>query len=491
MLEMLLRRLRGFERDESGAFLLMSLAAILIIMMTAFIMYDTGNVTRQKVQNQVAADTAAYSASAVKARSMNQIVYANIAKRTIVGLTAGYETSWRTLKWVGIVSCAAVVPLFVAFQWSLAEWALEMCIISVSLFAGEFSDASAFHSNLNKGYKQDLKALDNIQEYFYKMSPWWAWSESIIRASRNGASMSTTYPVPELEPGTMINGVKGTVDKVLSLVKVRNAPGADDPYYLPIVKLNDNDKFRKKGLQEFGEYGLEATANAVIHFVQSDVPSGSNNQGFILKLLLSFAMLPDFLENVLDGNGLGMIAKVLNYAKKVVLFPTYQDGFNRVMSSYGKYGHPFFLDTEVDDASWQKKTSTLELTYRADKRISTVDKQRYNILSRTRSTGLLPDKFYDVEGQFAMAKSEIFYNKEGALDLWHAAWSARMRPIALADWGSVSMRNVMVGVLPYLMLSPLLTSKAGLADSFSIQDGFVLYQSLRGIESSTANGLMK
>ena len=57
------------HRDEGGAILLFSLAAIITIMMMAWTVFDAGTGARQKLELQAAADTAAYSNVAAKARS--------------------------------------------------------------------------------------------------------------------------------------------------------------------------------------------------------------------------------------------------------------------------------------------------------------------------------------------------------------------------------------------------------------------------------------
>lgn len=48
---------------------------------------------------------------------------------------------------------------------------------------------------MNK-YQQELRQLTRYQEYMAQITPWWAFSEAITRASTNGATMVTSYPPP-------------------------------------------------------------------------------------------------------------------------------------------------------------------------------------------------------------------------------------------------------------------------------------------------------
>lgn len=79
-----------FHRDQSGAILVLMLAAFLILMMIAWTVYDSGDVAREKVKLQAAADTAAMSQASIKARSMNMLAYTNVSKRSIFAIHSVY-----------------------------------------------------------------------------------------------------------------------------------------------------------------------------------------------------------------------------------------------------------------------------------------------------------------------------------------------------------------------------------------------------------------
>lgn len=93
-LHTLRRAARRLDRDEDGAILLAALASCMILFMLSLVLYDVGNLTREKVKLQTATDAAAYSQAAIKARTMNVNAYTNVAKRSIVGLHTTYHASF-------------------------------------------------------------------------------------------------------------------------------------------------------------------------------------------------------------------------------------------------------------------------------------------------------------------------------------------------------------------------------------------------------------
>ena len=94
-IDMLAGRLGGrVHRDESGAITLAALAACLILIMVGLTIWDAGRSARDKIDVQNAADTAAYSQAAVRARSMNMLAFTNVAKRSVAGMHSMYFGMW-------------------------------------------------------------------------------------------------------------------------------------------------------------------------------------------------------------------------------------------------------------------------------------------------------------------------------------------------------------------------------------------------------------
>lgn len=84
------RELERLDRNDDGAVLMLGLAGALVIFMTGLLLYDAGYMATQNIDDQMAADTAAYSQASVKARTMNAIAFANVGKRTVVGMRNMY-----------------------------------------------------------------------------------------------------------------------------------------------------------------------------------------------------------------------------------------------------------------------------------------------------------------------------------------------------------------------------------------------------------------
>lgn len=85
------KTLQELGGDQSGAVGMLVLAATLIVFMMALVIYDTGNVARDNMEVQAAADTAAWSQTSIEARSMNMMAFTNVAKRVTFGMTSYYQ----------------------------------------------------------------------------------------------------------------------------------------------------------------------------------------------------------------------------------------------------------------------------------------------------------------------------------------------------------------------------------------------------------------
>jgi len=103
-----------FNANQGGAVALMTMAALLIIMMMAWVVYDSGDAARDALDVQAAADTAAWSQSAVEARSMNMIAFANVGKRVTFGMTSFYQSLWLAYAELLIIAAALTVVCWIA-----------------------------------------------------------------------------------------------------------------------------------------------------------------------------------------------------------------------------------------------------------------------------------------------------------------------------------------------------------------------------------------
>src|SRR5690606_34515840 len=83
----------------------------------------------------------------------------------------------------------------------------------------------------------EIQAIDTYQAYMAQIAPWWGWSEGLTRGMRNGASITTSWPVPEGNFSSLNSTVKDVVDKipVVNTDAVWGQTGATDS--LPLEKV--------------------------------------------------------------------------------------------------------------------------------------------------------------------------------------------------------------------------------------------------------------
>ncbi|MEZ4460815.1 MAG: Tad domain-containing protein [bacterium] len=319
------------HRDENGAVFLLSLAAILIIMMLAWVIIDAGSGARDKIELQASADTAAFSQASVKARAANMIAYANVAKRSIIAIQSMYMGMYY-----GYV-------LWVAWRWSKCKWYRpDICIdaaINTAMLAvetiGDFHDLTGSYilglfgsGGASKSYHaRDIKALDNYQRYMMWLGPWWAYSEGVVRGMRNGATTTASFPVP---PGTMI----GPIPNIMNMLKTAMAgaglgglfAGSNVIDRMPYKRGSYwGDLFWDHMLGD-GAYMVEHLANSLHHKNRSSMGAKTSR-----------------------AYGYGMLA-----------FPL---GFTWVTSELNDEGKPMVFQKFNKTADWNTATSSLVFAY--------------------------------------------------------------------------------------------------------------------------------
>ena len=193
MKELISRTLERFHKSQSGAVALLCLASLLILFMCALIMYDASLVIRGKTDAHMAADTAAYSQASVEARSMNMIAFANVGKRTIVGIHNMYYFQYPMylIWWLGQCSkcccgiyCGCWTECFNCFG-NLIDGSPIMEAIDWASFLG------------NDDLEQNLEDLDTFQDDLREYAAYWGVGEAMVRGVRNGANMITNFPAPD------------------------------------------------------------------------------------------------------------------------------------------------------------------------------------------------------------------------------------------------------------------------------------------------------
>lgn len=389
--ETLLQKMRNLvvqtHRDESGAILMLCFAACLFLFMVSLIIFDAGALSRDKVDVQMAADTAGYSQAAVKARSMNMISFANVGKRTISGIRNMYYTQyphymdWLSGQcsrcccglwcgcWTECFNCignwASLVPIFEG---------IDYIFFMIGRFAG---DTLTDH----------LEALDTYQEEMIEYSPYWAFGEAIIRGVRNGANVVTTYPMPE-----------NTDYGKLPLEKDTGFPAAVETCLAPTYIWN---------------------------------PS---SPGTLMEWGLNFAVLKD--RSVSSPN----IASK-GPAEVVNIVHSWEGCFiDALIGRDARFSPPYYLTATGDDGESYMKKSNIIWAYRYNEDYAGQLRDNYDaVISKDYSTNImgLPEG-----GVWSMARGEIYYKPdndpnlfEGPHAMWmfHPSWIGKLRPVALKD----------------------------------------------------------
>ncbi len=180
-------RFAQWRDDERGAVAMLALVGILIVLMVGLVLYDAGFMARENVDNQMGADTAAYSQAAVKARAMNNIAFANVAKRTIAGI--------RNMYWGNFLKYLA---WWASQCGSCCCWDLTACLNCIGNIPTVFTDLQDWLDMMGDDDMMDyLETLDSYQENMIDYVGYWALAEGAIRGARNGADWIGTYPMPD------------------------------------------------------------------------------------------------------------------------------------------------------------------------------------------------------------------------------------------------------------------------------------------------------
>ncbi len=258
MLENMLSRLRAHlaraHRDEGGAIIMLALAGVLILFMTALVMYDAGESAREKAEVQLAADTAALSHATVKARSMNMIAYANTTKRILYGYNVIYVSAYLALvEAVGVyyaISAAEAASVGECCTLPLVCAPNPVCLASKAIASADalihaikgtiqlvMETLEAMFNNgpalMGLGVGGDswrsvkeMNALDFYQEYTTKITGWWGWGEATTRGIRNRATLIGTWPPP---PGSFTR-VRGFASSVIGAMNALGITSISEPY---------------------------------------------------------------------------------------------------------------------------------------------------------------------------------------------------------------------------------------------------------------------
>ncbi|RAL24864.1 hypothetical protein DL240_01245 [Lujinxingia litoralis] len=494
------QRLAALHRAQQGAVFLLMLAGILMVFISAMMMHDAGDAARDKIELQNAADTAAFSQSVVKARSMNMISYANTAKRVFYGYTVVYFNAYQALITSLAIYTADCLKIFpnphscyrmAVGGVQLAMETLELGITNLPTMLGRSND--------------EIKTLDFYQQYMRDITPWWSYVENVMRGISNGATVTGAWPPP---PGDVVK-IPDQITSALSFIDNWIGTSIVEDYVpehtdktdkLPIKRHDDS----LGTIMAHAGYCTEFIATpehlmlAAEHIIRSDSGiKGISKDGQTIAIFIGLNIVPAIgctIAGFMHG------AEVLDYRVD-----------NGVIDG---------IFNGVEKNTWMQSTSNITFAYQAGGKRSGIQRNRFNILGGDHNSA----PFYAAEGYWSMARSEIVFGETtlssslggvfntfnpfngvvggliGRPHMWSPSWTARLRPVHLPgenlgtsfQGNPVGMKAVYMDMVPYLAL----TSLVGLLDSnFSlgsaVKDFMYLYAVNASMNADRLQGIQK
>lgn len=454
--------------NQSGAVMLLLLAAFLILFMTAMVIFDAGRAAQDKMDVQIAADSAAFSHSAVKSRSMNMIVYANIIKRMVFSFLATYANAWAAIV-IEMAARAAGCFRFIPNPVDCYEFGMGVPMVvseGIEFFYTQDPNLMGIvNPSGDPRSEVELVALETYQQYMHSITPWWAYVEGASRAMGNGALMSGSWP----PPGSVASKIKqkvsqyvGTVDWVLGSTFINIFPNfSNDVDALPIQR-RDKDELWMDAIGPFKytfdngtfvagvEYCLEyaLSMEAIITGLQTYQTSYSHPDGW-KTIFVGLQAVP----------AIGCLVAALAYN---------DDGYLDWKIKESLTDTPI-IDFNVGTLDkWLKSTAALSIAYkpRAGRNDNAEGRRKFRFMG-DRYEANLNAQLYKNEGYFAIARSEFVYKQpldeipflstiselpiissrlglQNNPDMWSPRWKAKNRPIILPaeSFGSaVQYRN--------------------------------------------------
>ncbi len=379
--------MRRWHRDESGAIILLCFAACLVLFMLSLIVYDAGQLSRDKIDTQMAADTAGYSQAAVKARSMNMVSFANVGKRTIVGIRNMYYTQYpHYMDWLS-GQCSRCCCGIWCGCWTECFNCAGNWISLVPIFEGIDYVMFIIGRIAGDTLTDHLEELDTFQEDMKEYSSYWALGEGVIRGVRNGANIVTTYPMP------------------------------------------DNSDYGELPLDKEG--GMAGAAESCLAPTYIFNPS---SPGTLMEWALNFAVLKD--RSVSSPN----IASE-GPAEVVNIMHSYEGCLiGAVLPTEADISAPYYLTAEGNSGEDYMAKSNMVWAYRHNPDYAGQLRDNYDaVIAKDYSTSImgLPQG-----GIWSMARGEIYYDSDndpnifpGPHEMWmfHPGWIGKLRPVALKD----------------------------------------------------------
>ncbi len=309
-------------------------------------------------------------------------------------------------------------------------------------------------------YTKEIRQLSRYQEYMQVITPWWAFSEALARASHNGATMATTYPAPA---GLQTSNLTGAYPSV---------PGPtgtmDDDWSWPASNLRNPSgnatlaaQFATFRGNICSEFTGGSDSSAPFRDPQLNEEMGihvetlrRNSGGYVNDASKGYASMvfngDDFTSNFKTVGGYTMCHLMQNgrYTSNFNQsmpsnwvkpgtdknLNTMQLGLNMVPLVDPDYSSPYLLSVDpTSSALARMRMSNIVFgyyqgsDYRRDTDDSGVGMTRFEYMTQDYGNSLPVEA--QGTGIWTLSRGEIvtLNNSDGN---WHSSWTARIRPIA-------------------------------------------------------------
>lgn len=252
-------------------------------------------------------------------------------------------------------------------------------------------------------YGPELRAFDNYQRYMENVTPYWSWTEGVIKGLTNRAPVTVSYPHPFSEPH----------QRALPIERANWSEQCD--------RAHDRDKWY-------------IFADVVLKQLGTVISGGGGEGGFSKGSLLSdAARYGSILLAALGMAAIGkeVVAPVDLFAPRT-FHETCLDITSKLLrkaSSADKAGQPRLLKRYPTEADWLMDTSTITFGMRPNGDKMKNDggaRQRYGFLSMDYNS-LQPR----AGATWTLSRGEIVHKTDNP-NMWAPEWSARIRPVALS-----------------------------------------------------------
>lgn len=410
------------------------------------------------------------------------------------------------------------------------------------------ADQRPYLSLAHRYYAQDIRALDSYQRYIYGVTPWWGWVEQMVRAVRNGATVSASWPRPlgywPMGIDTIVAGILARVSRIWG-GSTGGFSALNDG--LPVRPARIGTMRRTIASAVIGSKAqikdyLKGCMSSITSLNLSGCkPDSVKVDPFLFEHILNALIFTikstgiisfkDGFENSGTCQGLySVVPAPLCVHVNALLGDAFEEGLDYTHNSYANImrnedhfddtsqhvaAEPWVMRPSESPEEYRRRTSNIVMTYNARLETFGKDRNKYRVGKDYRSnnfdglkarlrfwstSGSVADLArqeltYSASGLWGISRGEFFYTDyDHAPDLWHPSWSARIRPVSLGTEfgeGEFSLNHVYRDVISGFILGSLL-GVSGLRD---VRQAFVdlayMDKASMAVDGSTEGGFVK